>query len=41
MLGLPARKPAIVEPAPPWCTTALTRGNSQSCGTTRGTAAKS
>ena len=32
-VGRPAVMPAAVVPAPPWCTTALTRSNSQSCGT--------
>mmetsp|Transcript_15028 Transcript_15028/g.38139 ORF Transcript_15028/g.38139 Transcript_15028/m.38139 type:complete len:247 (-) Transcript_15028:1218-1958(-) len=31
-VGLPARSPAAVVPAPPWWTTAETCGNSQSCG---------
>jgi hypothetical protein len=33
VVGQPASNPAAVVPAPPWCTTAEHRGNSQSCGT--------
>src|SRR5918992_971425 len=32
MVGLPARSPSAVVPAPPWCPTADIFGNSHSCG---------
>lgn len=32
-VGRPACSPMAVVPAPPWCTTALHRGNSHECGT--------
>jgi hypothetical protein len=33
MVGAAFLRPIAVVPAPPWCTTALTRSNNQSCGT--------